>query len=74
MLLTLLPSFNIHALCRIGSSAVNSEETSNFTEANCSFSFDQDKHRASSFYKAFALKYLLYGHDYALKCRSLMES
>jgi hypothetical protein len=64
--LPLLPSVNIHASCRIGSNAVNLEETPSFTEANPSSSFDQGKHHASSFYRVFALKYLHYVHDCAL--------
>jgi hypothetical protein len=71
--LTLFPSINIHASCFIGSNAINIEEMSSFIEANPSSSFDQGKHSASSLYRVFALKFLDYVHDCALKCMSSMK-
>jgi hypothetical protein len=71
--LPLLPSVNIHASCCMGSNVVNSEDMPSFTKANPSSSFDQGKHRASSFIRVLLLEALLYVHDYALKCRSLMK-
>jgi hypothetical protein len=71
--LTLSSFTNVHVSCRIGSNAVDLEDMPSFIEANPSSSFDEGKHRASSFDRSFALKYLLYVHDCALMYRSSMK-
>jgi hypothetical protein len=57
----------------IGSNTIDLEGTPSFVEANLSPSFGQGKHQASSFYRTFAFKYLLYVLGCALKCRSLLK-
>jgi hypothetical protein len=57
---------NTLASYRIGSNTAEFKGTPSFTEANLSPSFNQGKHRASSLYRAFGLKYLHYINDCAL--------
>jgi hypothetical protein len=72
-LLTLLCFVNVHASCRIGSNAVDLEDTPSFAEANLSSSFDQGKHQAYLSLGLSLSKPLLYIIDCALKCRSSMK-
>jgi hypothetical protein len=69
----LLPFANTHASYRIGSDPIGLENTPSFVEANLPLSLDQGKHHASSMYRVFALKYLIYVNDCALKYRCLMK-
>jgi hypothetical protein len=64
---------NTLASYHIGSNIVELEGMPSFTEANLSPSFNQGKHRAYSLYRVFALQYLHYVNDCALKYRNSME-
>jgi hypothetical protein len=71
-LLTFASFINVHASYRIGPNAVDLEGMPSFTEANSFPSFRSTKHHPSI--GLFALKYLLYILDCALKYKSLMKS
>jgi hypothetical protein len=66
-LLTIASFVNVHASYQIGPNTIDLEGTPSFAEANSFPYFNQGKHQTSSFYRLFALKYIICVLDSALK-------